>query len=437
MTNAPHPWLSSCLPLYQQVSVQEPLGTLRPKAWEALAKLGLPTRKNPKFENIRLHELFTIDCRRPAQPDQDGLATIDQTKMVWLQPECQGNCLVFMNGAYRPELSSLQSLVDKERLVILPLKEALRTYGALLNNRWQQLVKEEQDPFSLLNLSLHEQGLFLYIPPKKQLKTPIQILHLIDSPNAKAVTFPRAQIVLGQEASASFVATTVLLSGEPVFSAGALDFMLGERASVHLLQLQTEKKEALWQFDSIHAELKKESRFEAVSLANGGNCKRTHSQLTLAGEESYGSLNGLSLLDSTAEAHVSILMHHKAPNCQSRQLFKNLLQDKSRASFDATIAVDPEAQKTDAFQLNNTLLLSDHAKGYSRPNLRIFADDVKASHGATVGQLDEEELFYLRSRGLGRQEASKLLIEAFSEEVCAHIQQPSARKLAKELVYSL
>ena len=238
---------------------------------------------------------------------------------------------------------------------------------------------------------------------------------------------PRVELFLGKHASLKLLSRHVALKGGN-FTNLFTNCHLEEGSKLTYTQVASDIKEPnLWIFDATRAHMKRDASFTTVMATGGSETIRFDYQVELAGENGACHLNGLWMLKNNLEAHTHVLMKHLAPHCYSLQLFKGALSDLSRSSFEGKILVKKEAQKTDSFQLNNNLLLSDTAQANSKPNLEIFADDVKASHGATVGQLDPEELFYLKSRGYAELEAKSLLTKAFLREVLAKIEYPSVR----------
>ena len=292
-----------------------------------------------------------------------------------------------------------------------PANQAIGTYGAYLNHRYN---KEESDPFAVMNAALHKQGVFLYLPPKVVLKHPLHIIYITNTEHP-ALVMPRIHLFAGAHGQCDLLTTHLNLSGSNYFHNSVLDISMEENAGVNLIL--NSKGHTGFVFEAVRAHLKRNSFLNSVSITNGSPCHRQDYRVALAQEGSEAHLNGVWQLEGQAEAHINVLLEHLAPGCRSRQLFKGVLNDFSRSSFDGKIFVRKEAQQTDAFQLNNNLLLSEHAQAFCKPNLEIFADDVKASHGATIGQLSEEELFYMRTRGLNQDLAKKLLTASFCQEV--------------------
>lgn len=397
------------------------LERIRQKAWQHYLSLGLPSRRNEPYRYIKLRHLFSQPCSLPAEK----LPSIEQVA-PWIHPECRQSVLVFVNGAYIPQLSYLDDIPSK--VVVSSLQEAVQTYGAFLNNQSTQSLKDETDSFAALNGALHQKGAFLYIPPKCIVETPIQILHLMDNDHQFQLAMPRLQICVGTHADVHVIATHKNLAGGGYFVNQTTELALDEGSHVHLTQMLCDENPEGWHFDAVRAILKRDSTLKTICVTQGSMTVRTDYRITLAGENSEALLNGVNMLEDKREAHTHIFIDHQAPNCRSFQLFKSVLNDFSRSSFEGKIMVRQAAQKTEAFQLNNNLLLSDHAHADSKPNLEIFADDVKASHGATVGQLDPDQLFYMKTRGFSDEAAKNLLIYGFCEQVIEMITLPSLRE---------
>lgn len=403
------------------------LERLREKAWERFSELGLPSRKEDVFRYLKLHLLY-----RHAY-EESPLKAIDPKMLEpFIYAECQRSLLVFVNGHFSPQLSRVDGLPEKA--VILPLSAAMRPYGALLTNQMTKSIKDEKDPFALLNLALHGEGAFFYLPPKTQCKVPVQLLFLADGDEAACMTTPRLQLFVGSSAELELFSTHAQLSPGPLCINQRVDMTLEENAHVRYVQANSHPSGSVWHFDALRATLKKASSLKSITVSSGSETVRNDYSMALSGEGCEVNLNGMWLLKERREVHQHIFIDHQAPNCLSRQLFKGVLYDQSHSCFEGKIMVRQAAQETNAFQLNNNLLLSDGATAESKPNLEIFADNVKASHGATMGQLEKEELFYLQSRGFALAEAQKLLVRGFCQEILHMIHQPALRKRVGEYV---
>lgn len=358
---------------------KDPLLSYRQKGWQRFCEIGLPRPKQEAFQYLARKLNFPqlaqrTKCKRP----REGLT--------------------FVDGFFEEELSEVTA-----PLICLPLEEAIRPYALFLQNRMNRSLKEEKDPFAALNGALQGRGIFLYVPPK--CKAALHLQHLFVS---DGMATPRLHLYLGRGASLRLTQSS---TGKGGFCNTLLDVLVDEGADFTFLdQMEGD-------FQSIRATLKRDSHMKTTLL---GKATRTSLHVQLAEENSAAEIYGLARLTQQEEAHIHATIEHAAPHTRSRQHIKSVVKEQGRFSFEGKIYVHPIAQKTEAYQLNNNLLLSDEAAAYAKPNLEIFADDVKASHGATVGQLNAEELFYLRSRGLSLTEAREWLIGGFCKEILDH-----------------
>lgn len=394
----------------------DPLYKIRLQARESIEKMGLPTKKTEVYRYLKMRRLYSQSFAAA----ENRTLPVEQIKEFVLS-ESSSSYLVFINGYFNDSLSNVSGISSK--VVISTMKEATRTYGALINNQMAQSLKEENDAFVAINTALHGEGCFVYIPPKTIIETPIQLLHFSTSqPSAVfGINIPRINVFVGSQAQVTFAATHHSFDPKGNFANYVADFVVEEAAHVQLVQNLIEVPSDAWHFESVRAHLKRNSSFKTFCATKGSATVRTDYRISLAGENCETSLNGIAMLENKNESHVNVLVEHQAPNCRSNQLFKNVLNDFSGSSFEGKIMVRQAAQKTEAFQLNNNIVLSDYAHADSKPNLEIFADDVKASHGATIGQLDKEQLFYMMTRGVSESKAKNLLIYGYCEEVIERI----------------
>lgn len=409
---------------YEATHQDDLLAKVRSNAWNHFLDLGLPTKRNEVYQYIKLRQLFSKEYSLPPHVE---IAEDLLKKHVF--KECEKSYLVIVNGHYREDLSCRDAIPSK--VVVTDLKKASKTYSAFLNNHWSRTVKEETDPFAAVNTALHKDSIFLYIPPNTQVDVPVQVIHLIDTPDSHAYLTPRMQVFAGKGSEIQIYGGNVCAKGDHYHVNQLADFSIDENAKVTYTQVALSQCENSWYFDAIRASLKRDSSFKTVNINDGATTYRQDYRVTLLQENAEAELDGVWMLRDKRESHVNVLVDHQAPNCRSRQMFKGVLRDVSRSSFEGKILVRQAAQQTDAFQLNNNLLLSELAHADSKPNLEIFADDVKASHGATVGRLDEEQLFYMKSRGFSDVEAKNMLIYGYCREVIDRIDLPSLHEQLK------
>ncbi len=315
-----------------------------------------------------------------------------------------------------------------EPLIILPLERAQKIYGPFLEKRTSLLLRKEKDPFFLLNQAVGVEGLFIYVPPEVRCD---QVLKITSSIPKGSIVHPRIEIFLGKGAHLSTIFET---EGDQFWNNGNLNVTVAEGAKYTHYDIANRPYPNGWDFLSLQAEVKEKGALNYFSFAKGGRVQRRDFSISLSGKESKADLKGISLLKGKLEGHVHIRIDHQAPQTESNQLFKHALSERARSSFEGKIYVDQIAQKTQAYQLNNNLILGERAAAFSKPNLEIFADDVKASHGATISKPRLEELFYLRSRGLDEPRAKSHLVRGFCQAILEEIPlSPLALKLRQEI----
>ncbi|MGE3953940.1 MAG: Fe-S cluster assembly protein SufD [Parachlamydiales bacterium] len=379
---------------YQTLAGADGLTQIRAKSWSRFC--------DTPFPRIQIDPV-TLPSRTPDPAEVERARLFDHT-------------LVFLDGHYLPDLSNPGPLKP------LTLSQAQTTYGTFLGNRLGRLLKGEQDPLSLLNGALHGNGAFLYLPPNTQIPGVVQVIHLVSD---RTLASPRLHLYAGAGSQIELLST--LSTPTSALVNGMVDLAVEENASVKLTALTDAPQATL--FSAVRSTQKRDSRLEVVIADRGAKRSDHDIRASLLEPNSDVHLSGTFCLSAARSAQANILVEHLAPYTTSSQLFKNLLSDRSRSRFAGKIWVDREAQKTDAFQLNNNLLLSEGAIAYSEPNLEIFADDVKASHGSTTGQLGEEELFYLTSRGVATKGAKQLLVKGFIGEVGERLPYPCRQTL--------
>jgi Fe-S cluster assembly protein SufD len=360
------------------------------KAWETLHNRGFPTRKWDAFQYVPLKALYE--------------ATFSPWDRAKLSIERKKNTCVFVNGEFRAELSQVDGAI------CLPLTEAMRSYGPLLQKSWAYMLMEETNPFHLLNHALFEEGLFLYIPP--QIQTTIEWVFL--STKQGQIHTPKIKVYVGKGADLT-IKSQVQGEGKYWYNE-SVTVSLDEGAQLFLKERMSHSDKA-WGFHTKRIQLKQGAKFHCKAVSGGAKVEYHDIFARLSGENSEVDLKGLSLLSEKTEIHHHLFIKHEKAHARSNQHYKTVLQDSARSSFEGKIYVEKEAQKTEAYQLNNHLLLSSKARAMSKPNLEIKADDVKATHGATCAQPKADEMFYLKSRGLSNEEAKRHLVKGFCREL--------------------
>lgn len=396
------------LKLYNALGNQDPLSKFRSRAWDHFLELGLPTKKTGEFQYLPLRKLYGKQLKLSS-----GSCPSLNDVHPFILNGLEKSYVVFVNGLFQPLLSSFEGLPKKA--VVMPLFEAFRTFGSFLHNQSARSLQEETDPFAALNAAFASQSLFIYLPPNLVPEKPLQILHFVTEEGL--LSSPRIEFFLGALSELKVVSTTHYLNGANGCVNAALHFSLEEGARAHLERKAIQVDPTAWHFEAVRATMKKDSYFYSLMATEGAETVRDDYRISMVGPNGEALLQGCWMLKEKNEAHTHVKIDHQAPHCHSNQLFKGILDGFSRSSFEGKIYIQKPAQKTEAYQLNQNLILNQKAIAYTKPNLEIFADDVKASHGATIGRLDEEELFYLRTRGLSLQQGKELLVRGFSDEV--------------------
>jgi Fe-S cluster assembly protein SufD len=282
-------------------------------------------------------------------------------------------------------------------------------------------------PFVLLNTAFFEDGIFIHIAPKTVLTEPIQIVCVAEPGAQPTMVSPRVFVVVGEQAQVSLIETYSGAAGQPVLVNAVTEVLLGPGAIVDHVKVQQEAS-TTFHLASTFVHLHRASTFTSQAITFGGRISRNDISATLAGEGAECTLNGLYVADGETLVDTHTTIDHAQPHCPSHEVYKGILTGKARGVFNGKIIVRPDAQKTDAKQTNKALLLSGDASINTKPQLEIFADDVKCTHGATIGQLDDTQMFYLRARGIHKTDARNMLIHAFASDVLNGIKDEALRE---------
>jgi Fe-S cluster assembly protein SufD len=346
-----------------------------------------------------------------------------------------GKCaarIVILNGHFAPELSSLDRL--PRGLVAGSLANAIAHSRPEVSHIGQ--TPWEQAPFVALNTAFLEDGAFVAVAPNAVIDQPIHVV-MINGGAGKTMAHPRTLIVAGANSQVRIAQTFLGAAGESHFANVVTELAAGENALVDLYTDQREIDTA-YHVAAIHVQLQRNAVVKSRAVTLGGKLVRNDLVGVLAGEGAHLALDGVYLVDGDRLVDNHTTIDHAVPHCTSHELYKGILDGKARAVFNGRIIVREDAQKTDAKQTNRALLLSDEAVINSNPQLEIFADDVKCTHGAAIGQLDDEAMFYLRARGLTERDARYMLIHAYAGEVLEGITvEPLRQQLERELFTQL
>jgi Fe-S cluster assembly protein SufD len=389
---------------------------------DRFAVLGFPTTKNEDWHFTSVAPIaereFTFVAARTGDVERSDLEPFGFGGEEW-------HTIVFVNGRYAPELSSLSHLDPRVR--VLPLAEAWTEAPELVRLIGTIVTDAKLHAFTALNTAFMPDGVVLHVPKEVTLRQPIHLLFVTDANAAKTVMYPRNLIVVDRGARATVLESYVGLSDASYFTNAVTEVSVADGATLEHYKIQREGRRA-FHVGTIETKQGRDSHYISFSFATGGSLTRTNIYTKLDGEGCGSTLNGLYMLDGEQHCDHQTKIEHAEPNCFSREVYKGVLDGRSHGVFNGKVYVHPAAQKTDGKQTNNTLLLSREAQVDTKPQLEIFADDVKCTHGATVGKLDEIAWFYMKSRGMDAEAARRLLIYAFAADVLETIEQAEVRE---------
>lgn len=408
------------------------LELLQRAALHRFDNLGFPTRRMELWRHIDLEPVLS---RRftPFEPERQLHPTIEQITPYLLE-ESKCSRLVFINGAFSPALSNMDAL--PKGAIASDLTQALRLHEGLVHRFIAKEVLQEPDAFTSLNTALFKNGPFVYVPDNVTLESPIQILFLTQAETqVPRSAYLRGLFVAGKNSRFTLATDFIGLGpeGAPYLNNGVIEIFLEEGASLEHVQVQAEAQNAL-QFVTTRLFLRSQSYAQLFAVALEGHFTRHLVEAKLLGERARCDINGLAVLSGENRVYGHTEVEHIKSHCSSHQLYKGILEGNTRSEFDGAIVIHSGAAGSDASQLNHNLLLSENAQVFTRPKLRISNDDVKCSHGATVGQLNPEQLFYLASRGLDSATARGVLTAGFAREVIEKIPVSSLRKRLDSLI---
>jgi Fe-S cluster assembly protein SufD len=404
------------------------LKPFREQGFRRFEALGFPSRKQELWRHTDLGPVL----KRQFSPAETLEPTSEIEKQVEaLEVDPNSHRLVFLNGRYSRQLSRVDSLPDG--VVLLNLSRAFEQQSSAIENHLGQYTDSLNHPFAELNAAFIRDGVYLWVPDSVRIETPIQVIFWTDANGNEVVTHPRLLYRFGSQAEATLVESYGGSDRGRYFTNPVSEFVVGANASVEHIKFQREST------SSYHVSIQvlyqeRDSQFATYSMSFGGALVRNDIRSVLAGDHVTSTLNGLFMATGKQHMDHHTTIEHVEPHGSSRQLYKGILDKRASGVFNGKIFVHQKAQKTDAIQNNKNLLLSDTSSVDTQPMLEIFADDVKCTHGGTVGQLDENGIHYLRSRGIGRKLAKKMMVHSFAGDVTDQIKSPSARKTSEALV---
>lgn len=405
------------------------LSQRREAGFEEFLKAGFPTTRQEAWRFTNVQPVVRTPFRLADGDSTPRVSTRQLDELVG--GAAPGQVAVLVNGVFRPDLSKLEGL--PEGVVVTGLAQSLAGDGANIGEYLGLCAKDSANPFTALNTALFGDGAFILVPRGVVLEDPIQIVCLAVPGGEPLMWYLRHLIVLQEGAQAAVVESYLSLENGVYLTNAVSEFVLGDSASAHYCRIQHESERA-YHLATTHSIQGRDSRLVSCSVAFGSALARHDINAVMGGAGGYLILDGLTVIGGRQHVDHHTTLEHAQPHCESHELFNGIFDGHSRGVFNGRIIVRPGAQRTDSKQTNNNILLSPDARADSQPQLEIYADDVKCTHGSTTGPLDPAAIFYLRSRGLSEARARQLLTYGFSAEVLNQIGVDEIRTSLDRLV---
>jgi Fe-S cluster assembly protein SufD len=410
----------------KQTSGDAEVFALRMAAFGVFTDKGLPSRRNEAWKYTDLRGVMRDAKPLATPPDADAK---DRAKQAGVLGDIGARRIVFVGGFFAPELSDLGDI--EKGLSIRPMSEALATSDALITAHLGKVFPNDDSAFAL-NTAFMGDGVVVHVAQGAEVKRPLQFVFVAADDKASTI-FLRSLVVAEKGSRVTLIETFEGADKCGYHINAATEIVIGDDARVDRVKINREGSDSI-HISTVLASIGANARFNDFGLNIGGSLVRNQFFVRMAGEGAFAGLQGANLLCGRQHADTTLILDHAAPRCESRELFKSVLDNDARAVFQGKIAVQPQAQKTDARMMARALLLSQTAQADCKPELEIFADDVQCGHGSTVGALDSELKFYLMARGIPDKEAEALLIEAFIGETLDALENDAVRESARQIV---
>ena len=417
--------LASFMAFEEKIKHNEDLHEVRNHAIKNFENKGFPTKKEEAWKYTSLNAILKNDFS--VFPKKENAIEFKDVKKYFLH-EIDTYKVVFIDGIF----SSFLSSTTHEGLDVCLMSSALTKpkYKMIVDTYFNQIANKE-DSLTSLNTAFSLEGAYINIPKSKVVDKPIEIIYFSTGNEAALMVQPRNLVIVGENAHVQIVERHQSLNSNPVLTNSVTEVFAQKRAIVDYYKVQNDVQTANL-IDNTYIAQKQESRVAVHTFSFGGNITRNNLNFYHQGERIDSTLKGITIIGDKQHVDHYTLVQHATPNCESHQNYKTILNDSSTGVFNGKIFVEKEAQKTDAFQQNNNILIGDKATINAKPQLEIFADDVKCSHGCTIGQLDESAMFYMQQRGIPKKEAKALLMYAFTSEVTNSVKIPELKaKIAR------
>jgi len=409
------------------------LQRLRANAMQRFEELGFPSVKDEEWKYTNVAAIAKAKFAVSEALTSASTGSDSRELAGFGSPETRLSQLIFVNGKLRDDLSSVSGLPEKVVAMDLSLAIQGEHYGEIARTHLARHADYVANGFTALNTAFISDGAFVYVPKGVVVQTPIELVFIVDSDGVNAVSFPRVLFVAEENSSVTLVERYVSRHSSSNFTNAVVEIVLKDGARVEHYKVQRESHDA-FHIASTQVDLGPNSTYDSTTINLGAKLSRHDYGVTMDHEGAECWVDGLYLVGEDQHTDTHSVIDHRKPHCVSHQLYKGILDGKSRAVFNGKVFVRHDAQKTDAMQTNKNLLLSNEARVDTKPQLEILADDVKCAHGAAVGQISEDELFYLATRGIHPDLARNLLTYGFAEEVIGKIKLDSIRGQLDEVV---
>lgn len=418
--------VSSFLAFENHVDIDGYIHDVRSDAIKVFEEKGFPSKKEEDWKYTSLNNILKEDYS--VFPKQENALEYKDVKKYFIH-DIDTYKIIFIDGKYSSHLS--QTTHDGIDVCLMSSALNKPKYQLIIENYFNKAAVK--DSLSSLNTAFSSEGAYIHIPKNIVVRKPIQILHFSTGNESATMLQPRNLIVVDENSHVQIVERHQSLTSNPVLTNSVTEIFANKRAIVDYYKIQNDNENASL-IDNTFIKQKRESLASVHTFSFGGKLIRNNLNFYQEGERIDSTLKGITIIGDKQHVDHNTLVHHKEPNCESHQDYKGIFSDKSTGVFNGKVLVDKEAQKTNAFQANNNILLSDKASINTKPQLEIFADDVKCSHGCTIGQLDESAMFYMRSRGIPEKEAKALLMYAFSNNVLRSVKIPELKQRITKII---
>ena len=418
--------ISSFLAFENQVNLDTYVHGIRTKAIQDFEEKGFPGKKDEAWKYTSLNKILKEDYSVFSKVE--NALEYHQVKKYFIH-EIDSYKIIFIDGKYSSHLS--QTTHDGLDVCLMSAALSKPKYRLVIENYFNKATTK--DSFDSLNTAFSKEGAFIHIPKNKLVSKPIQIINFSTGKEDAQLIQPRNLIVVGENSHVQIFERHQSLTKNPVLTNVVTEVFASKRAIVDYYKIQNDKPNASL-IDNTFVNQKQQSVVSVHTFSFGGKLIRNNLNFFQNGEQIDSTLKGITIIGDKQHVDHNTLVHHIEPNCESHQDYKGIFGDNSTGVFNGKVVVEKEAQKTNAFQANNNLLLSNKATINTKPQLEIFADDVKCSHGCTIGQLDDSAMFYLRSRGIPEKEAKALLMYAFANNVLESVKIPELKKRINKII---